>query len=137
MLMTRANKDTIVITIENLWDWMDLFDNGVKDEISLDLDSEILDVFFPDWDTYVDEEKPFDSLNLEDINAIKILHVVIATDVQEIEDLDGEGLYDVLSCDCILANAELEQVNEQPDFEDFLEYTGTMTFKISPYHPLP
>ena len=48
MLISRAGN-TIVITIENFWDWMDLFDNGVADEISFDLDAEILDAFFPDW----------------------------------------------------------------------------------------
>ena len=35
MLLTRANKETIVITVENFWDWMDLFDNGALDEIEL------------------------------------------------------------------------------------------------------
>ena len=51
MLMTRANKETIVLTIENTVDYLDLFDNGVEDEISFDLNAEVLDVFFPDWDT--------------------------------------------------------------------------------------
>ena len=58
MLLTRANKETIVITVENFWDWMDLFDNGALDEIEFDLDAENLDAFFPDWDSYVDENNP-------------------------------------------------------------------------------
>ena len=44
--MTRA-KETVVMTIENMWDWMELFDNGDEDEIELELDAENLDVFFP------------------------------------------------------------------------------------------
>ena len=137
MLLSRAGN-TIVITIENFWDWMDLFDNGVADEISFDLDAEILDAFFPDWDTYVDSDRPFESLKMDDLKQIDTIHILIATDVQEVEDLEGEGFYNVVACECDLANTALDQVDaEQPDFEDFLDYTGTVTFKITPDHPEP
>ena len=137
MLLSRAGN-TIVITIETFWDWMDLFDNGVVDEISFDLDAEILDAFFPDWDTYVDSDRPFESLKMDDLKQIDTIHILIATDVQEVEDLEGEGFYNVVGCECSFANDELEQVDaEQPDFEDFLDYTGTVTFKITPDHPEP
>ena len=137
MLLTRANKETIVITVENFWDWMDLFDNGALDEIEFDLDAENLDAFFPDWDSYVDENNPFDSLKMEDIKAIKTLHILIATDVQELEDLEGEGFYDVVSCECELADKAINEVGDEPTFEDFLDYTGNATFKITPNHPEP
>ncbi len=137
MLMTRANKETIVITVENFWDWMDLFDNGALDEIEFDLDAENLDVFFPDWDTYIDEGNPFGSLKMEDIKAIKTLHILIATDVQELEDLEGEGFYDVVGCECKLADKVINEVGDEPTFEDFLDYTGNATFKITPNHPEP
>ena len=137
MLISRGGN-TIVITIENFWDWMDLFDNGVADEISFDLDAEILDAFFPDWDTYVDSDRPFESLKMDDLKQIDTIHILIATDVQEVEDLEGEGFYNVVGCECSFANDELEQVDaEEPDFEDFLDYTGTVTFKITPDHPEP
>lgn len=137
MLISRAGN-TIVITIENFWDWMDLFDNGVADEISFDLDAEILDAFFPDWDTYIDSDNPFESLKMDDLKQIDTIHILIATDVQEVEDLEGEGFYNVVACECDLANTALDQVDaEQPDFEDFLDYTGTVTFKITPDHPEP
>ena len=136
MLISRGDN-TIVITIENFWDWMDLFDNGVSNEISFDLDAEILDAFFPDWDTYVDSDNPFESLKMEDLKQIDTIHIKIATDVQDVEDLEGEGIYKVVGCECNLANAELEQVDAEPDFEDFLDYTGTVTFKITPDHPEP
>ena len=137
MLISRAGN-TIVITIETFWDWMDLFDNGVVDEISFDLDAEILDAFFPDWDTYVDSDRPFESLKMDDLKQIDTIQILIATDVQEVEDLEGEGFYNVVGCECDLANTALGQVDaEQPDFEDFLDYTGTVTFKITPDHPEP
>ena len=137
MLISRAGN-TIGITIENFWDWMDLFDNGVADEISFDMDAEILDVFFPDWDTFVDSDHPFESLKMDDLKHIDTIHILIATDVQEVEDLEGEGFYNVVACECDLANTALDQVDaEQPDFEDFLDYTGTVTFKITPDHPEP
>lgn len=136
MLISR-DGNTIVITVENFWDWMDLFDNDVADEISFDLDAEILDAFFPEWDTYVDSDNPFESLKMEDLKQIDTIHIKIATDVQDVEDLEGEGIYKVVGCECNLANAELEQVDAEPDFEDFLDYTGTVTFKITPDHPEP
>ena len=136
MLISRGDN-TIVITIDNFWDWMDLFDNGVSNEISFDLDAEILDAFFPDWDTYVDSDNPFESLKMEDLKQIDAIHIKIAPDVQDVEDLEGEGIYNVVGCECNLANAELEQVDAEPDFEDFLDYTGTVTFKITPDHPEP
>lgn len=137
MLLTRANKETIVITVENFWDWMDLFDNGALDEIEFDLDAESLDAFFPDWDNYVDENNPFGSLKMEDIKAIKTLHILIATDVQELEDLEGEGFYEVVGCECELADMAMKEVGDEPTFEDFLDYTGNATFRITPNHPEP
>lgn len=137
MLMTRAGKETVVMTIENMWDWMELFDNGIEGEIELELDAENLDVFFPDWDTYIDEDNPFGSLKMEDINAIKTLHILIADDVQEVEDLEGEGTYDVVSCNCELADQAIKEEGGEPNLESFLSYTGMVTFKITPNHPLP
>lgn len=137
MLMTRANKETVIMTIENMWDWMELFDNGVEDEIELELDAENLDVFFPDWDTYIDEDNPFRSLKMEDIKAIKTFHILIADDVQEVEDLEGEGTYDVINCKCELADQAIRDEGGEPNLESFLSYTGMVNFKITPNHPLP
>ncbi len=137
MLMTRASKETVVLTIENMWDWMELFDNGVENEIEFELDAEDLDVFFPDWDTYIDENKPFDTLKMEDIKAIKTLHILIATEVQEVEDLEGEGIYEVVGCECNLADTALREEGLDVNLETFLEFTGTATFKITPNHPVP
>ena len=106
------------MTIKNMWDWMELFDNGVEDEIELELDAENLDVFFPDWDTYIDEDNPFGSLKMEDINAIKTLHILIADDVQEVEDLEGEGTYDVVSCNCELADQAIKDEGGLPRRRD-------------------
>ena len=74
---------------------------------------------------------------MEDLKQIDTIHIKIASDVQDVEDLEGEGVYKVVGCECNLANAELEQVDAEPDFEDFLDYTGTVTFKITPDHPEP
>ena len=59
MLISRGGN-TIVIEVETFWDWMDLFNYGVEDGILFELDVEILDAFFPDWDTYLDSEIPFE-----------------------------------------------------------------------------
>lgn len=132
MLLARANDEAIVITIENLEDWMEFFDNGVVDEITFDLEAEILDVFFPNWNTYIDPKDPFWSLKLEDINAIKIIIILFARDVLELEDINGESFYDVISCDCNLGNTVIEDGGDVPTYRDFLDFAGTVTFKIAP-----
>lgn len=137
MLIERANKEAIVMTIENFWDWMDLFDNGVEDEIVLELDAENLDAFFPDWDTYIDEDNPFSSLKMEEVKAIKTIQIMIASDVKEIDDLEGEGFYNVIRCECELGDGAIKEEGDEPTFEAFLEYTGSVAFKISPNHPVP
>ena len=135
MLIDREDNK-IVITVENFWDWMDLFDNGKEDEITFELNAEILDVFFPDWDTYIDEESPFESLKMEDIKKIETIHILIAEDVPEVEGLDGEGMYDVVGGECYLM-AKNPETEEDRNFEEFLDYTGVVTFKIKPDHPVP
>ncbi len=135
MLIDREDNK-IVITVENFWDWMDLFDNGKEDEITFELNAEILDVFFPDWDTYIDEESPFESLKMEDIKKIETIHILIAEDVPEVEGLDGEGMYDVVGGECYLLAKDPES-GEERSFEEFLDYTGVVTFKIKPDHPVP
>lgn len=135
MLIDRGGN-TIVITVENFWDWMDLFDNGKEDEITFELSAEILDAFFPDWDTYFDEENPFESLKMEDIKKIDTIHILIAEDVPEVEGLDGEGVYDVVGGECYLMAKDPETGKER-NFEAFLDFTGTATFRITPIHPIP
>ena len=135
MLIDRGGN-TIVITVENFWDWMDLFDNGKEDEITFELNAEILDVFFPDWDTYIDEDSPFESLKMEDIKKIETIHIKSAEDVPEVEGLDGEGMYNVVGGECYLM-AKDPETGEERGFEAFLDFTGTATFKITPNHPVP
>ena len=135
MLISRGGN-TIVIEVETFWGWMDLFDNGKEDEITFELNAEILDAFFPEWDTYIDEDNPFESLKMEDIKKIDTIHILIAEDIPEIEDLDGEGMYDVVGGDCYLMGKNPES-NEDRNFEEFLDYTGVVTFKIKPDHPVP
>lgn len=135
MLISRE-ENTIFVTIENTLEYSDLFANDVEDEFLFELDAEVLDVFFPDWDTYIDESHPFESLRMEDINAIKTIDIQFATDFQDVEVFYGEGIYDVVSCECDLANTEQMQINERPDFVDFLNNTGKVTFKITPNRPV-
>jgi len=137
MLMTRENKETVMLLIENELDYLDLFANNVndEDEFSFDLNAEVLDVFFPDWDTYIDEDSPFESLRIEDVETIKVIDIQIASDFQKIDDY-GTGVYDVVSCECCLANVKQERPEEQADFMDFLNNTGKVTFKITPNRPI-
>ena len=129
MQLSRGSK-IITITIEDMWDWTDLFDNK-EDEFKFKLDADNLDIFVPGWDNYIDSENPFNSLRKEDIDKIQSILILLASDVQ---NFGGEGMYEVVKRDCVLANSNLE---ESPSFEEFLEFTGTVSFKVIPNHPVP
>lgn len=132
MLLTRANKGAIVITIEDFADWTDIFDNEFQNEISFDLDNEILDVFFPIWETYIDSNNPFWTLRQEDVSEIKTIIILIASDAPELKDFKGEGIYNVIKSDCDLGNTVIEDGGDEPTYRDFLDFAGTVTFKITP-----
>ena len=110
--MARANKETSVITVENFWDWMIQFDYGALDVI--DFDSEDLDAFFSDWDTYVDQDNSSGSLKMDDIKSIQFLHVLTATDVKELKNLECDDLYDAVSYECELADKAMSEMVSNP-----------------------
>lgn len=128
MLIDREGN-TIVITVEYYWDWQDLFGNGKENEITFELNAEVLDAFFPDWDTYIDEQNPFESLKMEDIKRIDTVHFQIAEDIPGLEDIAREGMYDIVGGDCHLF-AQDPETGEDRNFREFLDFTGTATFKI-------
>ena len=105
MLMTRAGKETVVMTIENMWDWMELFDNGLDNEIRFEIDGDNLESFCPNWESYIDQDNPFDSLRVEDAKQIKSLHILLT---EKLADLDGEGFYDVVDCKFDLVKEYIE-----------------------------
>ena len=131
MLITRA-KDQLIITAEDTFDWMEIFDCGLDNKIMFQVDGDNLDLFCPDWETYIDQEKPFDSLRVDDVKQIKSLHILLAPNI---EDMGGEGFYDVEECKFELVKEYIEEDGEEPNYERFLKLVGTVTFKVTPDLP--
>ena len=131
MLISRA-KDQLIITAEDTFDWMEIFDCGLDNKIMFQVDGDNLDLFCPDWETYIDQEKPFDSLRVDDVKQIKSLHILLAPNI---EDMGGEGFYDVEECKFELVKEYIEEDGEEPNYERFLKLVGTVTFKVTPDLP--
>ena len=131
MLISRA-KDQLIITAEDTFDWMEIFDCGLDNKIMFQVDGDNLDLFCPDWETYIDQEKPFDSLRVDDVKQIKSLHILLAPNI---EDMGGEGFYDVVECKFELVKEYIEEDGEEPNYERFLNLVGTVTFKVTPDLP--
>lgn len=131
MIISRV-KDQIILTAEDTFDWMELFDNGLENEIMFEVDGDNLEFFCPDWETYIDQDKPFDSLRVEDVKQIKSLHILLAPNI---DDMGGEGFYDVVECKFDLVKEYIEEDGEDPNYERFLDLVGTVTFKVNPDLP--
>ena len=131
MLISRA-KDQLIITAEDTFDWMEIFDCGLDNKIMFEVDGDNLEFFCPDWETYIDQEKPFDSLRVDDVKQIKSLHILLAPNI---EDMGGEGFYDVEESKLELVKEYIEEDGEEPNYERFLDLVGTVTFKVTPDLP--
>lgn len=132
MIISRV-KDQIILTAEDTFDWMELFDNGLENEIMFEVDGDNLEFFCPDWETYIDKDKPFDSLRVDDVKQIKSLHILLAPNI---DDMGGEGFYDVVECKFDLVKEYIEEDGEDPNYERFLDLVGTVTFKVTPDLPV-
>ena len=131
MLLSRA-KDQLIVTAEDTFDWMELFDNGLENEIMFEVDGDNLEFFCPGWETYVDQDKSFDSLRVDDVKQIKSIHILLP---DNLANLDGEGFYDVEDCKFDLVKEYIEEDGEDPNYDRFLDLVGTVTFKVTPDLP--
>ena len=131
MIISRV-KDQIILTAEDTFDWMELFDCGLENEIMFEVDGDNLEFFCPGWETHIDQDKPFDSLRIDDVKQIKSLHILLAPNI---DDMGGEGFYDVVDCKFDLVKEYIEEDGEEPNYEKFLDFVGTVSFKVTPDLP--
>lgn len=53
MIISRTN-DQLIITAEDTFDWMELFDSGIDNNITFEVDGDNLEFFCHDWESYFD-----------------------------------------------------------------------------------
>ena len=137
MLLSRIN-DQINVIVQDIFEWMEIFDSGLVNEIQFNLDEDSLDFFCPKWRSYIDRDNPFETLRTEDAKQIKYIKIVTATDLKDIrgDDLtEGEGIYEVTDYRFDIGYDEAEEILSDDLYAEFLNYAGLVTFTVKPDLP--
>lgn len=136
MLLARID-DQLNIIVHDIFEWMEIFDSGLVNEIEINVDEDNLDTFFPRWRTYIDEERPYETLKIEDYKQIKKISIVMATELKDIRGdklTEGEGVYEVIDYRFDFGLDE-DEIEEEEPFASFLRYTGLITYTVKPDLP--
>lgn len=132
MIISKENG-ALIITAEDSFDWMELFDQGTENEFVLELDEETLDLLCPQWRENLDEQKPFECLSDDLIKDIKYIHIIFT---EKLEDLEGEGIYEVVEHKIDPADqAYRDEFDIEPEYEQFQHLAGMAIFKVTPDLP--
>ena len=132
MIVSKEN-DTLIITAEDSFDWMELFDCGLENEIILELDEETLNLLCPQWRDDFDKQKPFDCLKVDLIKDIKRIHIMFT---EKLEDLEGAGIYEVIEHKLEPSDhVYRDEFGIEPEYEQFQHLAGIAIFKLTPDLP--
>ena len=137
MLISRIDNQ-LLINVQDVFEWMEIFDSGLVNEIQINLDEDNLDAFFPDWRNYIDKENPFESLKFDDLEQIESIKILLASELKDIQgdDLtDGEGVYEVTKFQYGNGYDEEEDGEAEDMYQVFLMYPGMITFTVKPDLP--
>lgn len=137
MLISKMNNQ-ILINVQDVFEWMEIFDFGLVNEIQINLDEDNIDAFFPGWRNYIDKENPFESLRFNEIEKIKYIRILLASELKDIQgdDLtDGEGVYEVTKYQYGNGYAVGENRESEDIYQDFLMFPGMITFTVKPDLP--
>jgi len=129
LVIKRAGKGSIIIDVNTQAGWRNLFERGEENEFIFDVNESNLEMFCPDWRDYINKEKPFETLKIEDAS---LVNTIFLTYGPEVEDGAGEGIYDVTECIFDLANKDQSGDKKLLSYEDFLSNVGLVTYKIKP-----
>lgn len=94
------NKKTLILTIDDE-EWNDIFDMNDGEYVDVFVDESNIDILFPDWQTYVNEN---DILNtLQEGDARRFEHLILIHN-------GHENSYDVIGEDINFANDDEEEI---------------------------
>ena len=137
MLISKMDNQ-ILINVQDVFEWMEIFDSGLVNEIQINLDEDNIDAFFPGWRNYIDKEKPFESLKFDDLEQIKSIRILLPSELKDIQGdelSDGEGVYEVAEYRYGNGYEEEEDGESADIYHDFLMYPGMITFTVKPDLP--
>ena len=115
MLLSRDGT-VLNVRIEERQDYHKILENGFSS-------------MFPDWESYIDRERPYDTLRIEDGGQIEALNIRVMPDVSDTSKIEGH--YDVVGYKCELA-PEFEDDEKRLNYEAFLDFAGVVYYKVAP-----
>lgn len=93
MLISRIDNQ-LLINDQDVFEWMEIFDSGLVNEIQINLNEGNMDFFYPNWRKLYDPDSLADTLDESKADRFGSIRVTIADNVKF---RDGEGEYEVES----------------------------------------
>lgn len=128
MLLSRDGT-VLNVRIEERQDYHKILENGFSSMFTFVVDKENLGIFFPDWESYIDRERPYDTLRVEDGGQIEALNIRVMPNVSDTCKIEGH--HDVVGYKCELA-PEFEDDEKRLNYESFLDFAGVVYYKVAP-----
>ena len=91
MLISRIDNQ-LLINDQDVFEWMEIFDSGLVNEIQINLDEDNMEFFYPNWRTLYNPGNLADSLDESKTDRFGSIRVTIA---ESVKFRDGEGEYEV------------------------------------------
>ena len=106
MKFSEKNKQ-LTILIEDLYEWLEMFDAGTSNIIQIDVNPSNVDFFFPNRKKYINDDDLEQKL-IDDANRFDTIKLTVAKDIM---DKSGEGVFDVNGFDFdIISDPDDEKV---------------------------
>ena len=106
MKFSEKNKQ-LTILIEDLYEWLEMFDAGTSNIIQIDINPSNVDFFFPNRKKYINDDDLEQKL-IDDANRFDTIKLTVADGIME---KNGEGVFEVNGFDFdILSDPDEEKV---------------------------
>lgn len=107
-----CNGTQLFIIIEDKLEWFMLRDATGDGSLEIDIDATNFDVFFPEWEEYVNPIDIFGTLHNDDAFRFETLEVIFRNGVTD----EGEGEYGIEKIELVTPNYPPEDID--PEFAD-------------------
>lgn len=85
------NNKQLTILIEDLYEWLEMFDAGTSNIIQIDINPSNVDFFFPNRKNYINDDDLEQKL-IDDANRFNTIKLTVAEGIME---KNGEGVFEV------------------------------------------
>lgn len=124
MILSEHNKQ-LTIFIENDLEWLEMFDAGQSNIITIDMNRKITDFFFPNLPKYINDDD-LEQRMIDDANRFDTILLLVCEGVM---NKAGEGEFEVKNVTFYFYNDEDNKKFVLPLEED---YIGIIAFEVTP-----